>query len=628
VSTSFSQSAHLRFGVFELDLKTGELRRAGVRIKLQPQPFKALALLASRPQEMVSREELYQHIWGDTIVEEQNLNFCIKQIRDALGDDADSPRFIETLPKRGYRFLVPVEGLPKSVEAAPPEPAPAHTGPRISRAAWLAGLVVLLAAGLYVVRDRIPGWRGRPAEGKVMLLVLPFDNLSGDPAQEYFSDGLTEEMITQLGRLNPDRLGVIARNTAMIYKGTKKSVAEIGREQEVEYILEGSVRRAGGRVRISAQLIEVRDQTHLWAENYDRAVEDVLAIQSDVARHIAGALTLELLPGGDSGLTRPAPLNPAAYDAYLRGRYQWNRRSPEGLQKSIEFYREAIAADPNYPLAYAGLADTFGLLGTMPYDALPPRDAIPKAEAAARQALALDDSLAEAHVALAHALLYYQWDWPAAEREFQRAFELNAGYATAHQWYSDYLLARGRPDEALAQIQQALKLDPYSLVVHLALGRYYYLQRDYDQAIARFQQSIQMDPDFFLGHFDLGVALVQAGRTDEAIAEFEQAVRLSGQSPVSLAGLGYAYARAGRAADARKALAQLEVLSRRRHVPPLYFAGIYAGLGENDPAFAWLDKAYEARSTYLIHIHLEPIFAPLHSDPRFAALLRRLNLDQ
>jgi len=624
LNTPSPDAGHLRFGVFELDLKTGELRRAGVRVKLQPQPFKALALLASRAQEMVSREELYAHIWGDTIVEEQNLNFCIKQIRDALGDDADSPRYIETLPKRGYRFLVAVEGLPKPGEPGPVPPAP-DPRPRPWRAAllWIA---VLAGAGLvlFLVRDRLPFWPGRPHPSeRMMLLVLPFDNMSGDASQEYFSDGLTEEMITQLGRLNPDRLGVLARNTAMTYKDTKKSVTEIGKEVKVNYILEGSVRRAGNHVRISAQLIQVSDQNHLWAENYERGVEDVLAIQSEVARRIADSLAFELLPAGQAALERPA-VNPDAYDAYFRGRYQWNKRTPEALRRSIEFYQEAVAADPNYALAYAGLADSYMLLASIPYDELPPHDAMPKAKAAAVRALALDDSLGQAHAALAYAKLVYDRDWHAADREFRRAIELNPGYATAHQWYAIYFWVTGQPDRALEEIQTAQALDPYSLVISLTRGWHYYYQRQYDLAIDDLSDTVRMEPAFFAGHFHLGMAYLQAGKPAEAVAELEQAVTLSGGSPLCRASLAYAYAVTGKKAEARRILDELAQLSKRRYVPALYPAAIYAGLGETDRALDWLEKASEERSDHFIFIGLEPTFDSLRAQPRFQALLRRV----
>lgn len=620
----------LRFGVYELDLRSEELRRSGALIKLQPQPFKVLAMLAERTGELVTREELQQAIWGeDTFVDfERGLNFCIKQIRTALGDDADTPRFIETLPRRGYRFLAPVERVgeePAQVAepAAPVEPA-APRAPRWWQAwwAWLvtaAALAGLVWAGYEVWRE----FQGRQRPEKAMLVVLPFENLGNSPEQDFFSDGLTEEMITQLGSLDPQRLGVIARTTAMRYKKTDKTTERIAAELKVYYIVEGSVRREGDHVRITAQLIQARDETHLWAETYERELSGVLALQYEVAQQIADALALELLPEEKEKLARRTPVNPEAYHAYLEGRYYWNNRS---LVKGTELFQRAIALDPQFALGYAGLADSYVMMGSTPYDVLPPKDAMPRAKAAALKALELDERLPEAHTALAHTLLYYDWDWAGAEREFKRALELNPSYATARQWYAEYLWVRGRPEEALAQVQLALERDPSSqLVTHFALGRHYYLSREYGQAITRFREWIEMDPGFFLGHFDVGLAYAQAGQMQEAIAAFQRAMELSGRSPLCLAGLGYAYARAGRAAEARQVLAELETLSKRRYVSALYPAAIYVALGDKDRAFDWLERAVDERSTYVVQINVEPVFDLLRSDPRFRALLRRMN---
>lgn len=628
-----SGAAILRFGVFELDLKGGQLRKAGVLLRLQPQPFKVLALLASHAGEVVTREEIQQQIWGnDTFVDfERGLNFCIKQIRATLGDDAETPRYIETLPRRGYRLIASVNRL----SGASPGPVPAEGGKHrrwrgkrrqtVGMAA-LALAVVLTIAGYF-------GWQSfrppvQPLEGKIMLAVLPFDNLSGDPDQDYFSDGMTEEMITQLGRLNPERLGVIGRTSIARYKGTNKSIEEIGRELKVEYLLEGSVRREADRARISVQLIQVSDQTQLWAASYDRPLGGVLTLQIEVAEAVAREIQLKLTPQQQARLDSPPWVNPEAHDAYLKGRFRWNMRTPDSLQRSIELFDEAIAKDPEYALAYAGLADAYGLLSSTPYDTVPPREGKPRAIAAAMRALALDDTIAEAHTALARDKWYYEWDWAAAEREFQRAIELNPGYATARQWYAEYLWVTARPEEALTQIQQALELDPFSLIMHLALGRHFYLTRQYDQAISQFQETIEMNPNFFLGHFDLGFVYVQVGRYEDAISEFQQAIRLYPGSPVCVGGLGYAYARAGQDREARQTLAQLRQLSEQRYVPALYLAAIYAGLGEMDRAFGWLEKAYGERSNYLVYLNLEPPFDPLRSDPRFQALLRRMNFPE
>lgn len=623
--------ALLRFGVYELDLHSEELRRSGALIKLQPQPFKVLSMLAGRSGELVTREELQQAIWGeDTFVDfERGLNYCIKQIRTALGDDAETPRFIETLPRRGYRFLVPAERLGEVAPAAASLPAAEEAAPPklaqwwLSWWAWVvtaAALAGLAWAGYEVWREFVRP----PRPEKAMLVVLPFENMSSTSERDYFSDGLTEEMITQLGSLDPQRLGVIARTTSMRYRNTQKSLKGIAEELKVDYVVEGSVRREGGRVAISAQLIQARDQTHLWANSYERELSGVLDIQKEVAQQIA--LALALLPEEREKLERRAPVDPEAYHAYLEGRYYWNNRN---LAKGTELFQRAVELDPGFALGYAGLADSFVLLGSSPYDALPPKEAMPRAKAAALKALALDERLAEAHTSLAYALSFYDWDWAGAEREFQRALELNPSYATARQWYAEHLWVLGRTDEALQQIQLALERDPSSqLVTHFALGRHYYLTRQYELAIARFREWIEMDPGFFLGHFDLGLALTEAGRYKEAVAVFQRAVEVSGRSPLCLAGLGYAYARAGRKQEARQVLAELERVSKRRYVPALYRAGIYVGLEEKEQAFEWLGRAVEERSTYVIQLKIEPVFDPLRDEPRFHELLRRMRLER
>ncbi len=626
------------FGVFEVDLRSGELRKQGLKIKLQGQPIQILALLLERPGELVTREELREKLWPtDTFVDfEHGLNSAIKKLRAALGDSADNPRFVETLPRRGYRFLPSVKELGSSNGSS------SHTLPRwfsagltfqLGRLRFRVRVTVALAIIAVLSVAAYVGWQSfrppvQPLAGKIMLAVLPFDNLSGDPDQDYFSDGMTEEMITQLGRLNPERLGVIGRTSIARYKGTNKSIEEIGRELKVEYLLEGSVRRETDRARISVQLIQVSDQTQLWAANYDRALGGVLTLQTEVAEAVAREIQLKLTPQQQARLESTPWVNPEAHDAYLRGRFHWNIRTPESLQQSVDLFDQAIAEDSDYALAYAGLADAYGLLSSTPYDAVPPREGKPQAIAAARRALELDDSLAEAHTALARDKFTYEWDWGGAEREFRRAIELNPGYATARQWFAEYLWVRGRPEEALAHIQQALELDPYSLIMHLALGRHYYLTRQYNQAIGRFKETVRMNPNFFLVHFDLGFAYVQVGQYDEAISEFRRAIQLYPGSPVCIAGLGYAYAKAGQGHEARQSLAQLRQLSEQRYVPALYVAAIYAGLGETEEAFAWLERAYEERSNYLVYLNLEPPFESLRYDPRFTDLLSRMNFPE
>ncbi len=574
----------VRFGAFEVDLRAGEVRKRGLKIKLQEKPFQILAMLLERPGEIVTREELRKKLWpADTFVDfDHSLNTGINKIREALRDSADNPRFVETLARRGYRFVAPVDELG---QASRPRPKP-------------------------------------PAE-KIRLAVLPFHNLSADPEQEYFSEGMTEEMIAHLGRLHPQRLGVIAGNSAMRYKHTDRGIDQIGHELGVDYILAGSVRRAADRVRITAQLIQVSDQTHLWAEIYERQLADVLAIQSDVAGRIARSLTVELLPAQQAALARASTTNSEAYEAYLKGRYHWNKRTEEGLKKAIEYFEQATAKDPEYALAYAGLAECLSVLGW--YSLHPPKESVPIAKAAATKALEIDNKLAEAHTSLASAKMYYDWDWLGAEREFKLALELNPNYATAHHWYGDYLVMMGRFAEASTELERAHELDPLSLIINKTTGDPFYYGRQYDQAIEHFRKIIEAEPNFYVTHIFLGWAYEQKGQFPEAIAEFETASRLD-DSPVILAALGRAYAVSGKRGEAQKVLEELKELSQRRYVSPYLMAIIYTGLRKKDQAFEWLEEAYQDRSDWLAWLKVDPRLDSLRSDPRFTDLLGRVGL--
>ncbi len=492
------------------------------------------------------------------------------------------------------------------------------------RLSWLAAstlVVVTLGAGIYFARERT--WpRAKPPVGKIMLAVLPFENLSGDREQEYFSDGLTEEMISQLGRLQPQRLGVIARTSAMQYKGTKKVVREIGHELGVNYILEGTVRRAGQRVRVSAQLIQVSDQTHLWAESYERDLGDVLTLQSEVARAIADKIQLKLTPQRQSVASTRA-VNPNVYELYLKGRYFWNRRTRDALPKAVDYFQRAADIDPTYALAYAGLADSYIVLGVNQF--LTPSEAFPKAKQAALKALELDNALAEAHTSLAF-VLQREWEWAEAEREFQRALELNPGYSTAHHWYSYVLTIMGRHEEAIAEARRATELDPLSLIINANLGEVLYYAGRSDEAIRQQLRTVDLDPDFYIAHFNLGQAYRKAGMFDKAIAEFERARALSGNNPFPLASLGAAYGFSGRKADAERVLKELREISKRGYVSPFLLAAVYVGLGEKEQAIKWLEKAYEERDSLLPWIKVSPTFDSLRSEPRFQDLVRRIGL--
>lgn len=480
-----------------------------------------------------------------------------------------------------------------------------------------------------VFRSAEPGRLVRPGteSGKIRLLVLPFGNLSGDPGQEYFSDGLTEEMITQLSRLEPQRLGVIGRTTAMYYKGSNKRMDQIGNELGVDYMLEGSVRRSADRVRITAQLVRANEQTHLWAETYDRDVRDVLVLQDEVAQSIAREIRLALPPRERARLA--GPVNPEAYEAYLKGRSQWYERTTESLRKSIEYFQRAIQSEPNYALAYAGLADAYGLLAVIPWDELSPREAMPKAKAAALKALEIDDSLAEAYSSLAMILHRYDWDWRSAERNYRRAIELNPNNARPHLWYSWLLMSEGRREEALVELKEAeevtKKIDPLGLVdIRATLANSLYMARQYDRAIEECRKAYELNPNYFLLHYVLGRSYAQKGMHAQAVRVLEKAVGSRRDNLLLVAALGNTYAVSGRRAKALSIIEELKELRKKRHIPAAYIAGIYAGLLDKDQAFAWLERGYQERSDGMTYLKIERLFDSLRSDARFLDLLRRV----
>lgn len=621
----------LRFGVFEMNLRTGELRKAGALIKLQQQPFRVLAALARHAGELVTREELRNEVWGEqTFVDfEQGLNFCVKQVRAALGDQADTPRFVETLPRRGYRFIAPVEavaGSPGAEEAAAPRARPPLSSgePRLPRRAGLAlfGLAAALALAQLVGRERPPAQAGQ-AE-RVRLAVLPFQDLSADPEQDFFAEGLTEEMIAQLGRLQPARLAVIARTSAMKYKDPARDIAAIGRELRVDYVVEGSVRYAQGRVRIAAKLIETGGQTQLWAETYERDLQDVLALQSEVARAVAAGVRLTLTPQTEARLARAARVDPEAYELFLRGRFFWNRRDAEGLRRSIEYFEKAIARQPDYALAYAGIADANIVLGDQ--GNAPAGEALPRARAAALRALQIDPSLAEAQASLAMVRGVYDWDWPGAEQGFRRAIDLNPSYATAHHWYAHLLRAIGRFEEAVAETRRAQELDPLSLIINSNVGSALFYAGRYGEAAAQYRRTIEMNPDWAPAHWGLGRTLRKLGRVPEALAEHAKAVDASHRDAGYVCTLANALALAGRRAGAQELLAEMEARAQRQYVSPYDLALVHAGLGDVERALASLERAYSERHSSLRQLRVDERLDPVRSDPRFEALARRVGL--
>lgn len=628
------QPAVARFGTYEVSMQAGELRKAGVKIRVQQQPMKLLQILLERLGEVVTRDELRNQVWpnesfGDF---DQAVNIAITKLRSALGDSADNPRFIETLPKRGYRFIAQVTLLDsdgRPLDAAPAPGQPTHSGdnveapPSVSPRAWPArlavGLAVFLILGVFAV------WQFRShhrASGGIRsLAVLPLDNFSGDASQDYFADGMTDQLITDLAQISA--LRVISRTSVMAYKGVHKSLPEIARELNVDAVVEGSVQRSGDHVRITAQLIEASSDKHLWADSYEYNLRDTLTLQKKVAGDIAEHIRIELTPQEQAELRHANMVNPEAYEAYLKGRYFWNKRTADGLKEALTYFDEAIKDDPQYAQAYAGLADTYDLLGDWEYGVLTSNEAYPKAKAAAMKAIELDDSLSEAHTSLAFSMDVFDWDWNSADKEYRRAIELNPGYATAHHWYADHLIEMGRNSDAIAEMRKAEHLDPLSLIIRADMAGILLIAHHDDEAIEESRKTIQMDPNFPITHLELGQAFVQKRSYNDAIAEFQKAIELSGGSFSCTSGLAYAFAASDNRDAALKILNSLKARSARNASE---IALVYVGLGEKQQAMEWLGKAYDER--FNPSILMRPAFDPLRSDPHFQNLVHRIGLPE
>ena len=586
----------IRFGVFEVDLRSGELHKNGLKIKLQEQPFQVLSMLLEHPGEVVQREDLRATLWpADTFVDfEHGLNAAINKLREALGDSADNPRFVETLHRRGYRFIYPIDvgEHPRGAPALLETPRGGRKGPPLPRR-WAIAIgvlgslfvAVLLALNVAGLRDRL--WP-KPLPEIHSIAVLPLENLSGDPEQEYFADGLTEELITTLGKIGA--LRVISRTSAMYYKGTKKRLPEIAKELNVDAIVEGTVQRSGGRVRITANLLHAASDRHLWAESYERDLRDVLTLQGEVARAIADEIKANVTPDVQARLASPRRVAPEAHELYLKGRYFWNKRTPEAVKKSLDYFGQAVKKDPDSALSYAGLADSYIILGT--YEYLPPKEAYPKAEAAAQRALEIDPMLAEAHTSLGKIRIDFDWDASASEEEYKRAIQLNPNYATAHHWYADLLGWVGRRDGSLVEIERARQLDPLSLIINSDVGLSLSAAHRYDEAIRQFHRTLEIDPNFALAHSHLAHAYVRRGRLPEAVAEAQRAVSLGGGASILMADLARVYAVAGNRQAAHELLKEI---SSRSYVPKCHVALVHVALGEHEQALDWLEKAFEDR---------------------------------
>jgi TolB-like protein/Tfp pilus assembly protein PilF len=455
------------------------------------------------------------------------------------------------------------------------------------------------------------------------LVVLPLENLSGDKEQDYFADGMTDDLIANLAKIRS--LRVISRSTAMAYKGTHKPLPQIANELNVDAVVEGTVMRVGNRVRITAELVQVSTDRHLWADTYEGQIGDVLSLQNRVSSAIVDQIRINLTPEDKERLAKNPSVSPEAYEEYLKGRYYWNKRSGEGFAKAIKYFENATHRDPQYALAYAGLADCYGIIGATIYGSIPAAEAAPKAKAAAIRALEIDPSLAEAQISLATAKFNYDWDWAGAAEGFRRAIQLDPSYATAYQRYSLYSIAMGRFDDSLEQIKKARDLEPLSISINASFGWRLYLARDYDRSIAQLRDTLEMDPAYEWAHLTLGQAYEQKGQYDLALEELHRALDISHSSPLMVSALAHAYALSGNYSEALMLLAQLDALSKKQYVSPFYVAIVYLGLGKNDAAMNWLQKAYADRSNGLVFLKVEPELDPLRSDRRFISLLRKLN---
>ena len=615
-----------RFGSFELDLGQGELRKNGIKVKLQDKPLIVLGLLLERPNELVTREEVQKRLWEqDTFVDfEKGLNTAIYTLREALGDDAENPRFVQTAPKKGYRFIAPVEAI---VDALDPvrRPVLGPAGPTADQDKddekssqtpfrywkWVLGLAAVLAVILAV--SRIP-----PNEppARVMLAVLLFENLSGDDKQAYLPHGLTDELITHLSAVNPEKLAVIGYTTVSDYK--RRDPIKIGQELNVKYVVEGSVRPDGERFHINVRLVQTRDGTTVWTKSYDSGFSDFPAALSTIAEDIATGIQIQLQPR-----PKPGAIDVPAYQALLRGRYFMSRRTDEDLKRGVESLQLAVAKDPKYALAHASLAEAYNLLGF--YSVYAPRQAYPLARHEAQQAIQLAPMLADAHTALGD-LYIYEWNWAGAEHEFQRALSLSPNDPQALQWYGMFLAVQGRNREAIELVRKAMIVDPLSIVINADLGLCYYYARDYERALEQYTKTLELDKRFSLTHNWMGLALVQMKRYDEAIAHFKQAVEYSGGNQGSYALLTYGLGMAGRKQEAAESLRMLEELAKTQYVSPIYFGVAYIGLGNFAKVREWAEKALEDRAALMIRLKVEPVADPVRGEPWFPPLLKKMGL--
>jgi TolB-like protein/DNA-binding winged helix-turn-helix (wHTH) protein/tetratricopeptide (TPR) repeat protein len=614
-----------RFHDFELDLAAYELRRDGQPVRLERQPMDLLIMLVERRRQLVSRSDIVARLWAkDVFVDvETGVNTAIRKIRQALGDSPEAPVFVETVPAKGYRFIAPVEVVTPSVPvpstSIPPTDDAVPAAPRPSRRGLLAGLMLGMAAVAGVAT-----WAGRsggPPAGRVTLAVLPVENIGRDPEREYLADGLAEDTMAALGQVDPEHVSVIGRTSMMRYKRTTKSLAEIGREVGADYIVESSIQSEDGRLRITSKLIRARDEVQVWSESYDREPTTMLGLQRELSTVIAQQIRSRLSPARLDALARRHTRNPDAYDLYLRGRYFGNQFTPATNKRAVEYFERATALDPNYSLAWSGIALAFG---ASPINSdVPPRQVAARAREAAEHAVRADPDLAEAQTSLGYVNFMLDWNWPVAEAALRRAIALDPNDVRAHVTLGHVLSQERRQDEALTMMRRARELEPLNALVHAMSSQVAFQGRDYRGALEHARQAIVVDPEFWIGYMQSGQVYEQLGQPDLALDAFGNAARFSEGNTKAISHRGYVLAKAGRTEEAREILETLEAVARERYVPPFALALVHAGLGERDAAFEWLDRAYEARDVHLIFLTVDPKWDPYREDPRFAALLAR-----
>ena len=564
------------FGAFHLDASERLLLLEGETVSLTPKAFDMLVTLVENSGHLVEKSELMRKLWPNSFVEEGSLAQNVSLLRKALGEN-ESQKFIETVPRRGYRFVATVLIKP-----------------------------------------------GQGADSTIQsIAVLPFKSLGIDKGDEYLSIGIAETLTTRLSGVK--LLKVRPTSAVLKYARSEGDASATGKELQVDVVLEGSIRRAGNRLRVTARLVSVRDEAVLWADKFDEQFTDIFEVEDSISAKVAKALALKVSGEEQKRLTRRYTNNAEAYQLYLKGRYFWNKRTEEGFNQGITHFNRAVAEDATYALAYTGLADSY--IGLTFYNFGAPHETMPKAKEAAMNALSIDSALAEAHTSLAHVLMNYDWNWSEAEKEFKLGMQLNPDYATAHQWYAvHYLTAIDRSEEALEEMKKALQLEPTSLVMNSFMGAALYFARRYDEAIEQCRRTIEMDPHFAVAHWHAGLAYEQKEMFDEAIAEFQRATTLSGGSPLMKASLGHAYAKANKKHEARKILGELNELAQQRYVSAYERAAISVALGDARQAFRLLERAYEEHSFHMVYLKVWPQFSAIRSDPRFQNLVQRLGL--